>query len=391
MSLRKIAVLLAAGGLAVGLIGGGVGAQFTDSVKAIQNINVGTFSCVISDGGGGTISADQHSVTYDPYTIMSSTGSELLHFTVQNTGSIPDTLTVTSPAVTNPPFSIVGDPFAAVNLAPSATHLYNTGVQWTNLDNSWLGHSYPLTWTVNCGEQGGAAAGTVIFDNTPAGPNAFYSPNLYYSESLGALSESQFGTQVGFSPASPRHLQTVTVAMSSWTCQSGNWNDGTCLTTPSSTFNVPITFNVYNVAGGNAVGTQIATVTQTFAIPYRPSADPTCPATGSQTPIGAAFRDPAGNCQNGLVSEITFAFPGEALPDNVIFGIAYAPTGPAGSLNVMLYPSDANAPVATQPTVGTFPLPNDAYADHTSGTTFPFQFNAGGYGGTQPAVQFTAN
>jgi hypothetical protein len=107
---------------------------------------------------------------------------------------------------------------------------------------------------------------------------------------------------------------------------------GTCVTTPGDTYNVPITFNVYNVGTGNVVGTQIVSVTQTFAIPYRPSAD-----------------------------------------------------------NVMLYPSDANAPVATQPTVGTFPLPNDAYADHTSGTTFPFQFNAGGYGGTQPAVQFTAN
>jgi predicted ribosomally synthesized peptide with SipW-like signal peptide len=68
MSLRKIAVLLAAGGLAVGLIGGGVGAQFTDQVQAIQNINVGTFSCIISDGGGGTISADQKSVVYNPPT-----------------------------------------------------------------------------------------------------------------------------------------------------------------------------------------------------------------------------------------------------------------------------------------------------------------------------------
>ena len=48
MSLRKVAALLAAFGLMVGLIANGVGANFTDQVQAIQNINVGTFSCVIS-------------------------------------------------------------------------------------------------------------------------------------------------------------------------------------------------------------------------------------------------------------------------------------------------------------------------------------------------------
>jgi hypothetical protein len=163
------------------------------------------------------------------------------------------------------------------------------------------------------------------------------------------------------------------------------------LTTSGTTFNVPITFNVYNVGSNGAVGALLATKTQTFAIPYRPSADSSCPATGSQTPAGSAFKDSAGDCQNGLVSEITFTFTGVTLPNNVIFGIAYAPTGDAGSLNVMLYPSDADAPVATQPAVGTFPLPEDTYADHTSGTTFPFKLNTtGGYGGIQPAVQFTA-
>ena len=49
MTLRKIAGLLAAFGLTLGLIGGGVGAVFQDQVTATQNINVGTFECKITD------------------------------------------------------------------------------------------------------------------------------------------------------------------------------------------------------------------------------------------------------------------------------------------------------------------------------------------------------
>ena len=169
MSLRKIAVLLAAGGLAVGLIGGGVGAQFTDSVQAIQHISVGTFSCVISDGGGGVLSNNNKTVTFSAFNITSSAaGTDPIHFTVQNTGSIGDVLTVSTTPVQNPPFSIIGMPFAPVPLAPGATHLYNTGIQWTTLDNSNLGQQGDVTWTVNCGE---AAAGVGF----PAG--SYYAVN----------------------------------------------------------------------------------------------------------------------------------------------------------------------------------------------------------------------
>ncbi len=392
MSIRKIAGLLAGLGLMAGLIGAGVGAQFTASVTANQKINVGTFSCQIVAatpvGGSTVIAADGSSVTYTTPTIMSSVPSSApFSFTVKNTGSIPQALTVASPSPVTAPWSIINAPFAPVPLAAGAQTTINTGVAWTELDNSDLNASGTFTWTVTCNEN----LPTAIFDNTPAA-NGFYSKNLYYSESLGAQSETQFGTQVGFS-GSARNLQTATVAMSSWACQSGGWNGnpGPCVTTPGATYSVPITFNIYAVGASNAVGALLATQTQTFTIPYRPSSDSTCPATGSQTPPGFAFRDSAGDCQNGLVSEITFTFPGVTLPNNVIFGIAYAPTGDAGSLNVMLYPSDADIPTATQPAVGSFPLPNDTYADHTSGSTFPFQLDAdGGYGGIQPAVQITA-
>jgi hypothetical protein len=155
MSLRKIAGLLAAFGLVIGLIGGGVGAQFFDSVTATQNINVGTFACKIVSPSDGTIAPDGKSVSYTAPTILSSAPSSApFSFTVANTGSIADVLTVSVSPVGSP-FSIIGAPFAAVPLAASANYTYNTGVSWGELNNSNLGASGTVTWTVNCGEAGG--------------------------------------------------------------------------------------------------------------------------------------------------------------------------------------------------------------------------------------------
>ena len=93
MSLRKIAGLLAAVGLAVGLIGSGVGAVFVDQVTATQNIDVGTFGCKIVSATTARrrrIAGDGKSVTYTSPTITSSApGNAPFSFTVKNTGSIP--------------------------------------------------------------------------------------------------------------------------------------------------------------------------------------------------------------------------------------------------------------------------------------------------------------
>ncbi len=321
--LSAILVLCLSAVMAYGVIG--TGAQFLKSVTAQENINVGTFDCLITTPvtPNAIIASDQRSVTYTAPTInTSAAGSAPFSFTVENTGSIDQVLTIATSALGSP-FSVIGDPFTPVLLAHSTSTTINTGVQWGELSNANLGASGTETWTVSCGENLPA----VIFDNTPAGPSAFYSPNRYYSQSLGAQSETQFGTQVGFA-GSARNLQTVTVAMSSWACQTGSWADGSCRTTPGATYNVPITFNVYNVAPGDAVGTQIATVTQTFAIPYRPSADATCPATG-QASAGAGFTV-GSSCQNGLVSEITFAFAGQTLPNTSSSGSPMPPPATPG-------------------------------------------------------------
>lgn len=163
-------------------------------------------------------------------------------------------------------------------------------------------------------------------------------------------------------------LDTVSIVMDSWGCQTGDGNVSTgptaCTTTPGSTFNVPITLRVYAVcpgascAGGGPanshVGALLATQTKTFAIPYRPSADPArCPSNGTfYSDVVTAGESPITNphCTHGLPTVIVFdaivpqAGAPKNLPSQTIFTVAYntfsggyAPTGVhsgADSLNV---------------------------------------------------------
>ena len=157
MNLRKTAGLLMAFGLVVGLVGTGVGASFVDQVKATENIEVGTFGCEITDGDG-TISVDGSTITYDAPTITSSAASNApFTFTVKNFGSIGQQLTVTASPASG---SLNSSKFTAMTLAPAspvalaagASQVFNTGIQWTELNSSDLGDSGFIRWTVDCDE-----------------------------------------------------------------------------------------------------------------------------------------------------------------------------------------------------------------------------------------------
>jgi hypothetical protein len=169
-----------------------------------------------------------------------------------------------------------------------------------------------------------------------------------------------------------------------------------------------VTFNVYNVGNDRtSVGSLVATRTQTFSIPYRPSSDPVhCDA---QT-----WSDGHGNCYHGIAANITFDFASMhvLLPNKVIYGVQYNTSGygpnpygyatacnatsagcPYDSLNVGLGPTV---------NVGSEPFPGTAYQDSVTGG----QYCDGGAGGTGtfrldspgspcwagfvPAVQFSA-
>ena len=76
-------------------------------------------------------------------------------------------------------------------------------------------------------------------------------------------------------------------------------------------FSHPITFTIYENNGGN-LGNVVASRTQTFNIPFRPSADNDC--------SGGRWEASPGNCFNGLAERITFDFSSQnvTLPDSVI-------------------------------------------------------------------------
>jgi hypothetical protein len=222
-------------------------------------------------------------------------------------------------------------------------------------------------------------ASTVIYDSTSTPVVAV--PSLGFEATQG----TEAGNQVSFSNSSPRYLTTVSVTMDSWGCQSGTWSvSGSCTTTPGSTFNEPITLNLYNVGAGNSVGSKFASITHTFAIPFRPSSDL------ANCPDGQTFFQ-NGQCVHGLANNVTFTVPNLLVPNSLIWSVAYntsdygsAPYGDAtachstsagcgyDSLNVGLT-------VASGPSVGTDPLPGTIYWNTGYGP-FYCDGGAGGHG-----------
>jgi len=243
------------------------------------------------------------------------------------------------------------------------------------------------------------AMAQVIYNNIPSPL-----PGNVDSWGYEAVGTSEFGDRILFG-AGGRSLTTVTLTMSSWACQSGHWFSGDCTTTPGATFSHPVTLNIYNVSGINGVGSLIGSVTQTFSIPYRPSAD-NINCTGSDA--GKWFDATTNRCFNGYASNITFNLSGLGVPNEVIFGIAYntthygyAPIGegaacfstatgcPYDSLNVGL------ADPAIYNTVGANPAPSDAYqytifSSCQNGPIIPFGLDAGCWTGFKPSIRFNA-
>jgi hypothetical protein len=220
-------------------------------------------------------------------------------------------------------------------------------------------------------------------------------PGNLVSQAFQATQTSEFGGQVEFA-GTARNNPTVTVVMSSWAC--GNLTSGAgCETAPGATFAWPITLNVYKVGAANAPGEKVATVTQTFPIPYRPSANPKCPLT-SEGVVGWGK-----SCFSGLSSEIKFSLPGVTLPNPAIISIAYnttdygyepthSPDVGEDSLNVGLY-----EPGERVHAVGTDPLPENLYIDSATasnycggGPTGTFSLTGACWEGYEPAIKVQA-
>ncbi len=242
------------------------------------------------------------------------------------------------------------------------------------------------------------AATNVVYNSIP-NPSA----GNYPSQAFEATSTSEFGGQVQLAGAAAN--PTVTVQMSSWGCQNGTWFNHDCSTTSGATFTEPVTLNIYTVGAGNSVGTLVATSTQTFQIPYRPSADPVH-CTGAQS--GEWYSTADNTCYNGFATPITYNLTG-TIPQSAIVTVAYNTSDygatPYGD-NTACHATSAgcgydslNVALTGPVTVGSQPDPTDAYlnsswsgaycpANQTTGT---LRLDSGCWAGFQPNIKIEVN
>lgn len=252
----------------------------------------------------------------------------------------------------------------------------------------------------------GAASAKVVYNNIPK-----VLPANFASIGFAATSTSELGGEVELTKVSANHAENlgVTAVMSSWTCQSGSWNEDNCVTTPGSTFAWPITVKLYEVgAGGEPVG-PIAQETQTFNIPYRPSASPQCKGelAGTWLWTHGSGKKATHACANGLATAIAFAplTVTAPVPKKLIVSLAYNtenygahPTGeegPENSLNVALSESwEGTLSRGSDPTEGLYA--NSNYSAMYCGSSehldmFAFTGTCWGEeGGYQPVIKVTA-
>ena len=236
------------------------------------------------------------------------------------------------------------------------------------------------------------AAAPAVFRNIPT-----TLPGNVDSVGYEATNTSELGDliQLATGGARARANLPVTVVMSSWGCERGG-ND-TCVTTPGATWDQALTLTLYAVddtgATPAAVTPSILQTTQTFAIPYRPSFDPTGPCAKTGTGWYSAAED---HCYSGFAYPVTFTLPaGADLPDKLIWGIAfntshhgYVPLGddpnnalnnPWDSLNVGIHTFSG------QPSVGIDIEPDNAFITGTPGT---FRDDVGGWAAYAPLACF---
>jgi hypothetical protein len=166
------------------------------------------------------------------------------------------------------------------------------------------------------------APSSVVYDNIDPASLVDNPVSLGYA----ATSSTEFGTQIVSTEATTD--PEVEVLMSVWACETGTWNSGCVTSDPLATFPATLTLNVYEVGSENQPGALVSTVTSTFNLHYRPTADPTC---GSPT----QYRATDGKCFNGSPQPVVFDLSG-SLPRKAVVSVKFTPSGPTDSLNVAL-------------------------------------------------------
>ncbi len=212
-----------------------------------------------------------------------------------------------------------------------------------------------------------AASAETVYNNVPS-PLPKNMPSVGFE----ATSTAEFGGEIGLPANTARRKASVVVGMSSWACQSGTWGANNCATTPGSTFSWPLTLNVYEAGAGNTVGALITSVTQTFNMPYRPTASRHC-TTGEAK---GGYAPPA--CYHGRLFKVTFKLPATVVlpPEKAIVTVAYN-TSDYGASPQRPQPCDATEAgcpydslnVAVKetaegnPAIGSYPIENEVFVN----------------------------
>jgi hypothetical protein len=201
-----------------------------------------------------------------------------------------------------------------------------------------------------------ATAPTTLYSSIVQPFSVTNPPHDWWSLSFAGTSATALGDKVNLTSAVD-DLGTATVILDSQGCQTGS--GATCSTTAGQTSPVPITLTIYKPGTtGGSVGAVIATSTETFNVPYRPSASPVdCAATTSSifpgTPNNGTqwFDYATGDCYYGVTYAATFTSADFgagpfALPRSVVYGISYPTTTSfEQSLNVLLSTESASGAV----------------------------------------------
>jgi hypothetical protein len=220
-----------------------------------------------------------------------------------------------------------------------------------------------------------------------------------------AYNFNEIGDEVKLASGTPRELVSLSVLFASYGCgTSGHWHTDDCTTAPGATFTHSITGNIYSVTDCMGApcpdGPPIATATETFTIPYRPSKDAVnCTGANAGKWFNPFANGGPGACQNSISTVLTFTFPtGIILPENVIWTVQYNTsnsgydpiTPPVQSCN-----GNNNNPGCPYDSlnVGTVNFPNAPYAGNDVDNNVVFlSSNSGGYpnsGGTAEPLQST--
>jgi hypothetical protein len=232
-----------------------------------------------------------------------------------------------------------------------------------------------------------SAAGKVVYSDlntVPAEVNGHPNQDTYSA----APFEFPFGGIVEFSHR-PGVIKSMIAQVDSFTCEHGVYQLENCFTPHlGKKFPYKLTASVYEVGAGNTLGALVASSTETFKIPYRPSTNVACPAT----PEGKGFGV---NCDvGGYLATVKFKHfsPAAVLPEKAIVMFTDTETdNPSDVVNIGMQTSYKEWDGAFVPdppldggvpSVGVIPFPEDAYV---SG-----KLDEGGWAGYQPVFQVLA-